>query len=124
MSSDRSQRRLYALFLAGPVIGFVHFMAVYLLVEAACAVGALDRELLGLPLLATLTLVATGVAVVAAAVPTALAYRRWRAAASGDGWLEVTDGQPGLAFAGFLLGLIFITTVCFVGLPAAFLQPC
>ena len=114
----------WVLFLAGPFIWFAHFMAVYLLVEAACATGEPHSELLGLPVLATVTIGATVLAVVVAVVATALAYRHWRAAATGDDWIDVSDRSSGLAFAGFLLGLVFIAAICFVGLPAAYLEPC
>ena len=125
MSSDARvpSPSIWVLLVAGPVIWFAHFMGVYLLAEAACTAGGLDGELLGLPLLSTVTLAATAAAVVVALLPTMRAYRHWRAAASGDDWIDVTDRNPGLAFAGFLLGVVFIAAICFVGVPAAFIEP-
>lgn len=128
MSSVRQRSpSLWALFLAGPVISFTHFMAVYLLAEATCAVGGPGPDVLGLSLLSLVTLAATAVAIAAIAVLAVLAYRRWRASTDGDraeDWIEVTDRNPGLAFAGFVLGLVFIAATAFVGVPAAFLEPC
>ncbi|MGE3833397.1 MAG: hypothetical protein AB7H43_01290 [Acidimicrobiia bacterium] len=115
---------IWVLFLAGPVLWFGHFMAVYLLAEAACAADVFDGDLLGLSVLSTVTLAATAAAVVVTLVTTVLAYRRWRAAAGRDDWVDVTDRNAGLAFAGFILGVVFIAAIGFVGVPAAFLEPC
>jgi hypothetical protein len=115
---------VWLLFLAGPVIWISHFMAVYLLVEAACATAATQHELLGMHVLSVATLAATAAAVILTVVTSGRAYARWRSATSGGDWLDVTDRNPGLAFAGFLLGVVSIAAICFVGLPAAFLEPC
>ena len=127
-----SQRRrfvkLTALLLAGPVIWASHFMAVYLLGEALC-VAEVDTPLLGLPVLSTLTLIATAIAVAVTLVTTWWSYRRWQA--SEIGWDGSTSGaesasanrdQEGqLALAGFLLGVLFVVAIAFVGVPAAVL---
>lgn len=124
-SVGRRERSVWALFLAGPVVWFAHFMGVYLLVEGACALDALDEELFGMHALAAATLAATAIAVAVMVVTSALAYRRWRQDPEpGTDWLSVTDRNAGLAFAGFVLGLVFIAAVLFVGVPAAFLRPC
>ena len=117
------------LFLAGPVIWASHFMVVYLVAEAVCAAGT-DVRVLGLHVLSTVTLVATGVALVVTAVTTVAAYRRWRR--SGIGWDAdaapdaggVAEQEGRLALAGFLLGILFALAVLFVGLPALALEPC
>lgn len=114
----------WVLLIAGPVIWFMHFMAVYLMVEAACTVDPPDTRLLGRPILSTLTLGATVVAVIAAVAPTTLAYRRWRNASGDDDWMEISGDNSGLAYAGFLLGVLSVVAIGFVGLPAAFLDPC
>lgn len=127
MSAPTRARELsvWVLLLAGPVLWFAHFMAVYLLVEGACALDTMGGDLLGFPALATLTLAATGAAVAITAATTTMAYRRWRRDPSpGHDWLSVTDGNAGLAFAGFVLGLVFAAAILFVGVPAAFLDPC
>lgn len=126
MSTERrsASPSVWLLFVAGPVIWFGHFMTVYLVVEAACAADGRQRELLGLHLLSVATLVATAIAVVLLLFTSARAYAAWRAGADSGDWLDVTDRNPGLAFAGCLLGILSIAAVCFVGLPAAFLEPC
>lgn len=131
-SASHEERRrfltLAALFLSGPVIWISYFMAVYLLGEVVC-VAEVDRRLLGLPLLSSLTLMATFVALGVTAITTRWAHRRWQA--SGVGWraskaevLGVNEGgeQEGhLALAGWLLGVLFAVAILFVGLPAAVL---
>ena len=132
-ASPEARRRfltLAGLFLAGPSIWMAHFFAVYLVAEVLCAVGV-GAEVLSLPLLSAVTLLATALAVVAAAVTTVLAYRRWRHTASAS---QVADGDQSsetreehdaqIALAGFLLGILFIVAILFVGMPAAALGPC
>ncbi|MBW3549056.1 MAG: hypothetical protein KY452_13115 [Actinobacteria bacterium] len=120
---------LAGLFLAGPSIWMAHFFLVYLVAEAMCAVGV-DAEVLSLPLLSAATLLATALAVVAAAVTTLLAYRRWRTASAsrasdGDRSSEPQgEHDAQIALAGFLLGILFIVAILFVGMPAAALDPC
>ncbi len=131
-ASPEARRRfltLAGLFLAGPSIWMAHFFAVYLVAEVLCAVGV-DAEVLSLPLLSAATLLVTALAVVAAAVTTVLAYRRWRRTVSAS---HVADDQSSetqgghdaqIALAGFLLGILFIVAILFVGMPAAALDPC
>ena len=121
----RLTRRVWALFLAGPLIWSVHFVGVYLLAEAACAEGGDGIEVLGLPVLSIVTLVATGVAVAMASMSTVAAHREWRTSTGAPrDWIAGSDTNAGLALAGFLLGLMFVVAILFVGLPAAFLEPC
>lgn len=123
--------RLGALLLAGPVIWMAHFMAVYLVIEAACAGSAGDSQVLGLPVLSFVTLVATAVAVAAIAATTTVSYRAWRAqerrfdgAAGDDPEQADATRDRSLTFAGFLLGLLFALAVLYVGVPALWLSPC
>ncbi|MDQ3963341.1 MAG: hypothetical protein M3277_05430 [Actinomycetota bacterium] len=123
--TESSSRMIWVLFLAGPVIWFVHFMAVYVLAEAVCAAGDGGPRLLGLSLLALVTLVATVLAVGAALVFAVRAYRVWRGRTDGSSdWLAGDERNGGLALAGWLLGSVFVVAILFVGLPAAFLDPC
>lgn len=123
--TESSSRMIWVFFLAGPVIWIVHFMAVYLLAEAACAAGAGGPRLLGFSLLALVTLVATVLAVGAAGVLAMRAYQIWRGRtdASSD-WLAGAERDAGLALLGWLLGAFFVVAILFVGVPAAFLDPC
>lgn len=125
--SSAAPRRLpvWVLFVAGPVIWGGHFMAVYLLAEAVCAAGGTDARLLGLRPVSTVTLAATAIAVVMTLVLAVSAYRHWRERrAPASDWLDGDDLNPGLALAGALLGVLFVIAILFVGLPAAFLEPC
>ena len=101
-----------ALFLAGPVIWIAHFMAVYLVAEALCTAEVDAGTLLGLPTVTAVTLLATVPAVLATAL-----LARWA--------LRVSKGpHGGLAFIGFLMGLLFVVALLFVGIPPVFLRPC
>lgn len=123
--SERSSRMIWVLLVAGPVIWFTHFMAVYSLAEAVCAMSPSDQRLLGLQLVSLATLIATALAVFATALYGWFAYRYWRARRSaGFDWLDGDDLNPGLALAGCLLSALFVVAVLFVGVPAAVLDPC
>ena len=121
-------RTVWVPFLAGPVIWFAHFMLVYLLAEVLCKPLRVDVQVAGLPLVSFLTVVATVVAVGAAAAFTARAYRRWQAVtgreSSAADQHDVHGPTGALAFTGFLLGVLFAVAVVFTGAPAFWLQPC
>jgi hypothetical protein len=127
VSRDVRNRRPIAMFVAGPVIWSVHFMVVYLVAEAGCTGEGPGLELLDAPVPTVVTLVATAVAAVACIAAAALSYRRWRTnrrqLAEGGG-LEAPDLGGNLAFAGFLMSLLGVMTVLFVGLPAMALPAC
>ena len=120
-----TSRSLWALFLAGPAIWSVHFAVVYFIGEAWCTMDGPGGEVLGLHPLSFLTLVVTVVAAAGALLLAGAALRRWRAH-TGDrsDWMSGDDLNPGLALAGALLGALFTLAIVFVGLSAAFLEPC
>lgn len=132
-ASPEERRRfltLAGLFLAGPSIWLAHFFLVYLLAEAFCTAGG-NLRILALPVVSAVTLLATALAVGAAAVTTLLAHRRWRRSltpspATHDDLSSETERghDKDLALAGVLLGILFIVAILFVGLPAAVLNPC
>lgn len=105
-----------ALFLAGPVIWYLHFWGVYLLAEAGCFAA---RTAESQPAWLVVVILVTTVAAAGAIVWTTwLAWRRWR---DRD---ETSRDRPALYFIGFLLGPLFAVATLFVGLPAAVLPPC
>lgn len=115
--SVRSPRmRQWALLLGGPLIWAAHFFAVYLLTEAACGRGTGDRFDPGL--------VSGSVLVLTAA---AIAGGTWIAL---RGVLGVRHTGGGDEIDGFFawmtaaLGLVFVVSVGFVGVPAAVLPTC
>ena len=132
MNVLRRPYRIWVLFLAGPVIWYLHFWAVYLLAEAVCASGGFESRLLGLRPLSFVTVVATVVAAGAITWFGWRAYRLWRdnaGQATGDHPIEGEaadrrDSERALALGGFLLAVTFFVSVLFVGLPALFLQSC
>jgi hypothetical protein len=133
VSRDRRARWVLFLFVSGPVIWSAHFMLVYLVAEAGCSGDGPGLRLFDPPVPKAVTLAATAAAAAAALACARWWYRRWR----GDGSEPVADEAAGLAgaladhdrggtlaFAGFLLSLLSVVTVLFVGLPALVLPSC
>jgi uncharacterized membrane protein YdbT with pleckstrin-like domain len=101
--------------LAGPVIWYLYFWAVYLAAEAMCAGQSNDDSVvLGVPLVSALVVLATVVAV----VPIGWFALRARRVDPNRGHREQ------LARTGAMLGFVFVFATLFVGLPAVFLPPC
>ena len=133
VSRDRRARVTWLVFLAGPVIWFVHFMVVYLAVEAGCTGAGPGLRLFNPPVPTVVTLVATAVAAIACLGLAGWAQLRWRArkyepGVDGAGELsgDLEDHVHGgsLAFAGSLLSLLSFVAILFVGLPALVLPAC
>ncbi|TQN42919.1 hypothetical protein FHU33_2330 [Blastococcus colisei] len=126
VSVDTRAVTAVVVFLAGPVISSVHFMLVYLVVEAGCTGDGPGLDSFDPPVPTVVTLVATAVAALACAATAWWGFARWRAlhrVRPEAGSEELVDRQP-LAFGGFLLSLLGLATVLFVGLPALFLGAC
>jgi hypothetical protein len=133
VSMDRRARWALAMFVAGPVIWSVHFMVVYLVTEAGCSGDGPGLALFDPPVPKVVTLVVTAAAAVAALACARSSWRRWRAGASVPAADEADDLADGLghwdrggtlALAGFLLSLLSVVTILFVGLPALVLPSC
>jgi hypothetical protein len=115
---------LAALLTAAPIIWSVHFMVVYLAVEAGCTGDGPGLDRFDPPVPTVVTLVGTAVAALACVGTAVWAYRLWQANRSG-GQAHAQQGQlASLAFAGFLLSLLGIIAVLLVGLPALILPAC
>jgi hypothetical protein len=133
VSRDRRARFALAMFVAGPLIWSVHFLLVYLVVEAGCTGDGPGLTLFDPPVPKVVTLAVTAAAVAAALACAGWSWRRWRAsgaepaadeAADLAGSLQDRDRGGTLAFAGFLLSLLSVVTILFVGLPALVLPSC
>ena len=133
VSADRRARWALAMFVSGPVIWSVHFMVVYLVVEAGCSGEGPGLALFDPPVPKVVTLAVTAAAAAAALACATWWYRRWRASEhepaadeAGDLAGSLTDRDRGgtLAFAGFLLSLLSVVTILSVGLPALVLASC
>lgn len=102
------------LFLAGPVIWYLHFWVVYLAAEAVCSGAGSAQEVAGAGWLSAFVIVTTAGAV-ALIAGLAVAARR-------------VDSRSGhrseLARSGAALGFVFAVATLFVGLPAIVLPPC
>ena len=126
VSVDRRAVMAVVVLLAGPVISSLHFLLVYVVVEAGCTGDGPGLDVFDPPVPTVVTLVATAVAAVACAATAWWGWARWRAPrrerpeASSE---ELVDREP-LAFVGFLLSLLGLVVVLFVGLPALVLQAC
>jgi hypothetical protein len=121
------------MFVSGPIIWSVHFMLVYLVAEAGCSGDGPGLRLFDPPVPKAFTLAATAAAAAAALGCATWWYRRWRASehepdadAAADPAGDRTDHHRGgtLAFTGFLLSLLSVLTILFVGLPALVLASC
>lgn len=127
LSASRRARSTLALFLAGPLIWSVHFVVLYLVVEAGCTGSGRGLEAFDPPVPSIVTLAGTVVAALASLAAAAWSYRRWRSDQAEPP--DRTDLSPGegvapLAFVGFLLAILGFVTVLFVGLPVFFLPAC
>lgn len=127
MAASPRSRSSIALLLSGPVIWSAHFMVVYLVVEAGCTGEGPGLAAFAPPVPTAVTLAATAVGALACAGCALWGWRRWHAdrrePATGAG-LEPPDRGGALAFAGFLLALLGVVEVLFVGLPALWLPAC
>jgi len=118
--SRRTQWRLLTGLLAGPVVYAIYFMAVYLLVEAACREGLLQGTAWGLT---GLQGVVVGLTVVSVAITFALA----RYAARDGQQANSTDAQRNhrfLAQAGLWLSYFFVVVTLVTGMPVLFIAVC
>jgi hypothetical protein len=128
VSRDRRARWPMFMFVSGPVIWSVHFLLVYLVTEAGCSGDGPGLRLFDPPVPKAVTLATTAAAAAATLGCATWWYRRWRAsehepAADLAGDLDEDRGGT-LAFTGFLLSLLSVVTILFVGLPALVLPSC
>jgi hypothetical protein len=133
VSRDRRARWSLVMFVAGPLIWSVHFLLVYLVTDAGCSGDGPGLELFDPPVPEVVTLAVTAAAAGAALACAGWWYRRWRASEhepAADEAADLAGHHPDrdrggtLAFAGFLLSLLSVVTVLFVGLPALVLVSC
>jgi hypothetical protein len=133
VSRDRWARWPLAMFVSGPIIWSIHFLLVYLVTEAGCSGDGPGLRLFDPPVPKAVTLAATAAAAAAALGCATWWYRRWQAseqklvadeAAGHAGDLTDRDRGGTLAFTGFLLSLLSVVTILFVGLPALVLPSC
>ena len=116
----RTQWRLLTGLLTGPVIYSIYFMAVYLLVEAACQERLLQGTVGGLT---GLQGVVFGLTVASVVITLALA----RFAARGGQIAGSTDAQHNQRFlvqAGLWLSGFFVAVTLVTGMPILFLEVC
>jgi hypothetical protein len=125
VSVDTRAVTTVAVLLAGPVISSLHFLLVYLVVEAGCTGDGPGLDAADPPVPTVVTLAATAVAALACAGTAWWAWVRWRGSLRRHprNSEALVDRQP-LAFGGFLLSLLGLVVVLSVGLPALWLPAC
>lgn len=139
MTATPHARGTIALFVAAPIIWSVHFMVVYVVTEAGCTGDGPGLAAFDPPVPTVVTHVSTAVAALACVAVAVACVRRWRAdgerlqSDTGAGAplrppdaprLEPLDRGGALPFVGFLLALLGVVEVLFVGLPALWLPAC
>ena len=129
VSRDLRARKVFLVFLGGPVVWFAHFMVVYGVVEAGCTGDGPGLRLFNPPVPTVVTLAATAVAAVATAAFAMWGYRRWRVMRQRHADEEMSDEhladrRGSLSFAGVMMSLISLFAVLIVGLPARALPAC
>lgn len=131
VSRDRLARVTWVVFLGGAFTWLVHFMLVYLVVEAGCSGAGPGLRLFNPPVPSAVTLAATALAALLTLGFARWGYTRWVASRDGAaadeanelaGSLPDRDRGGTLAFAGFLLSMLSFVGVLFVGLPALVLE--
>jgi hypothetical protein len=127
--------------LAGPVIWFTYFMVGYLLLEAVCNAKPQFIERMPPMVLATIIIVLTLVAFVAAVYAAWVSYRAWVAAqrrndddvhepdvteapSSAGAGRTTHDKNRFMSLSGVLLSGLFAFIILATGFPALILDPC
>lgn len=127
MTAAPRARGTIALFVAAPVIWSLHFMVVYVVAEAGCTGDGPGLSAFDPPVPTVVTHVSTALAALACVAVAVACVRRWRAdrdeRPDGPG-REPLDRGGALPFIGFLLALLGVVEVLFVGLPALVLPAC
>lgn len=127
ITRDLRARDTWVVLLAGPVIWFAHFMVVYMVAEAGCTGSGPGLHLLDPPVPATVTVVATIIAVVACLGFAGWSFRRSRTGipdGEADDEVAARGRHRELAFVGMLLSLLSALAVLFVGAPALVFTGC
>lgn len=126
VSADRATRRLWALFVGGPIVWFTHFMVVYLVAEAGCTGDGPGLRMFDPPVPTVVTVVATIVAAIACTAIALWGLRWWRRARVEADRTGVSDRRhtQTLVFAGVVLAVFSVAAVVYTALPAFALWSC
>lgn len=122
-TNREGSRALWFGLLTGPVVYSLHFLIVYLLVEAACRARLPTFTVLGLDSISIGVAIATLIAALITGFSTYSAYHSWRRARpSRQGQHENYSSLMGLV--GLWLSGFFTIVILLTGLPALFLVVC
>lgn len=121
-SNGRAKWSLALSLLIGPLSWTVFFIVGYLVAEAACIVGGLERNVAGYNLV-VVVVVALGLVASAVAAWGALwSHRRWRASGAEPDDTEAL--QPFLARAATLINILFLLGTLMTAAGMLFILPC
>ncbi len=119
-------RSLVFIFLGGPVIWSLHFLAVYGVVEAACRVGLLRFNVLWMSGTSFIVVVLTLIAAAVTLYVGLLGYRRWQRREDDEHeqrWRGENESDF-LTLVGVLFSGFFAVAILLTGIPSLFLNPC
>ena len=114
--ADPQRRRLWLLFLAGPVIYALYFLVVYTLGEFGCLAGIEKLTFLGMNPIRAGVIAFTIVAALATTSTGLVAYRRWRYLHEGPKDPDVDDPKF-MLFVGVWLNGLFTVVIVATAIP-------
>jgi hypothetical protein len=103
------------------IVWAAHFLVVYVVNAIACERGWIGETLLGWPLVPTLVLGATAVALIAVAVVGLRAWRRLGHSLAGQ---EGEDDPQFTVWLTAAITLLSAVAILWAGVPAVIVQPC
>ncbi len=109
-----SSRRIWFAFIGSALVWVGHFMVIWFLGEAGCLGGLGDQTILGVNLIFGLSMLVTLLALIAAVVSGAVAYRIWQQVHDLDTNDEIYaahERQRFMALFGMLAGMIFTVAI-------------
>lgn len=109
--------------LAGPVLWFVHFIAVYSLAEFGCRANFNNLAIIPPGTIQLLILVISAVILIMVGAAALSAYRAWQAAGR-DSITPEASRHDFLAMMGVLLSTLFLFIIVLTTLPTFFLNVC
>jgi hypothetical protein len=116
----------------GPMVWAAHFLIVYITAAIACAHGAFDDEVLGIPIVQAIGGVATLTALALVLDGLVLSWRRWRgrpfdgesAPLPPHDGADVVSRRRFMAYASVLLSGISLIAIVWQSLPLLFFASC
>lgn len=115
-NADTQKKRLWFIFLAGPVVYAIYFLAVYVLGEFGCFAGIQRLSVLGISPIRLGVMVLTLIAALATLSTGLTAFRRWRRLHQGEADPDEDDPKF-MLFVGLWLNGLFTATILLTAVP-------